>query len=82
MARDSLAKTAAPLVVLAALGVYGIQSKSAEQEQAANPSEFGVYYRYCSDVRAAGKAPIRRGDPGYGAHLDRDDDGIACEPYY
>src|SRR5262245_47133992 len=23
-----------------------------------------VYYRYCADVRAAGAAPIRRGDPG------------------
>ena len=37
-----------------------------------------VYYDNCSEVRAAGKAPIRRGDPGYGSHLDGDDDGIAC----
>ncbi|WP_241212473.1 excalibur calcium-binding domain-containing protein [Sphingomonas sp. ABOLG] len=22
---------------------------------------------------------MRRGDPGYGPHLDRDDDGIGCE---
>ncbi|MFC4594438.1 excalibur calcium-binding domain-containing protein [Sphingobium tyrosinilyticum] len=21
------------------------------------------------------------GQPGYGAHLDRDGDGVACEPY-
>ena len=41
----------------------------------------GVYYRYCSDARRAGAAPIRRGEPGYSAHLDRDGDGIACEPY-
>ena len=41
----------------------------------------GVYYKYCSHARAAGAAPIRRGQPGYGAHLDRDGDGIACEPY-
>jgi hypothetical protein len=39
------------------------------------------YYRYCSDARAAGAAPLRRGDPGYASHLDRDNDGIACEPY-
>ena len=26
-------------------------------------------------------APIRRGEPGYADHLDRDGDGIACEPY-
>ena len=37
------------------------------------------YYKNCDAVRAAGKAPIRRGDPGYGRHLDRDDDGVGCE---
>lgn len=38
-----------------------------------------VYYKNCTAVRAAGAAPIRRGDPGYGSHLDRDGDGVACE---
>ena len=38
-----------------------------------------THYDNCSEVRAAGNAPIRRGDPGYGPHLDGDDDGIACE---
>ena len=38
-----------------------------------------VYYANCTAVRAAGAAPIRRGQPGYGSHLDRDNDGIACE---
>ncbi|MFD5618641.1 excalibur calcium-binding domain-containing protein [Streptomyces yangpuensis] len=38
-----------------------------------------VSYRNCDAVRAAGAAPIRRGDPGYGRHLDRDGDGIGCE---
>ncbi|MEQ4300805.1 excalibur calcium-binding domain-containing protein [Plantactinospora sp. B6F1] len=38
-----------------------------------------VYYKNCSAVRAAGAAPIRRGDPGYGRHLDRDGDGVGCE---
>ncbi|KAB8185251.1 calcium-binding protein, partial [Lysobacter maris] len=28
---------------------------------------------------AAGAAPVRRGDPGYARHLDRDGDGIGCE---
>ena len=37
------------------------------------------YYRNCAAVRAAGKAPLMRGSPGYAPHLDRDDDGIACE---
>ncbi|THA85411.1 excalibur calcium-binding domain-containing protein [Streptomyces sp. A0592] len=38
-----------------------------------------VSYNNCAAVRAAGAAPIRRGDPGYGRHLDRDGDGVACE---
>lgn len=41
----------------------------------------GVAYPNCAAARAAGDAPVRRGQPGYGAHLDRDGDGIACEPY-
>lgn len=36
-------------------------------------------YRNCSEARAAGAAPLRRGQPGYSARLDRDGDGIACE---
>jgi hypothetical protein len=35
----------------------------------------------CAEARAAGAAPVRRGEPGYGPHLDRDNDGIGCEPY-
>lgn len=35
----------------------------------------------CAAARAAGAAPVRRGDPGYGPHLDRDNDGVGCEPY-
>lgn len=33
----------------------------------------------CAAARAAGAAPVRRGDPGYSSRLDRDGDGIACE---
>ncbi|WP_227997464.1 excalibur calcium-binding domain-containing protein [Nocardia australiensis] len=39
----------------------------------------GVYYKNCDAVRNAGQAPLHRGEPGYAAHLDRDNDGIACE---
>ncbi len=35
----------------------------------------------CAEARAAGAAPVRRGEPGYGPHLDRDNDGVGCEPY-
>jgi hypothetical protein len=33
----------------------------------------------CAEARAAGAAPVRRGDPGYGPHLNRDGDGVGCE---
>ncbi|WEV58879.1 DUF1524 domain-containing protein [Bifidobacterium sp. ESL0728] len=38
-----------------------------------------VYYQNCAAVRAAGKAPIYAGQPGYRAALDRDHDGVGCE---
>lgn len=37
------------------------------------------YYSNCSAARAAGAAPLRRGEPGYRSGLDRDGDGVACE---
>lgn len=38
-----------------------------------------VAYKNCAEVRAAGKAPLHRGEPGYSAELDRNGDGVACE---
>lgn len=38
-------------------------------------------FRNCAEARVAGAAPVYRGEPGYGEHLDRDNDGIGCEPY-
>lgn len=38
-----------------------------------------VYYKNCTEARAAGAAPIYKGSPGYGTHLDRDGDGIGCD---
>lgn len=52
------------------------------QQPASNTSSGGganVYYENCDAARAAGAAPVRRGDPGYGSHLDRDGDGSGCE---
>lgn len=37
------------------------------------------YYSNCSAARAAGAAPLHRGEPGYRSGLDRDGDGVACE---
>jgi len=46
---------------------------------AGKPGGGAVYYENCDAARAAGAAPVRAGDPGYGSHLDRDGDGSACE---
>jgi hypothetical protein len=43
------------------------------------PPAPAVYYANCSAARAAGAAPLFRGEPGYRSALDRDSDGIACE---
>ena len=45
----------------------------------APPAGASTYYANCDAVRAAGAAPIHRGDPGYASKLDRDGDGIGCE---
>ena len=44
-----------------------------------NRRDGSVYYPNCATARAAGAAPVRRGEPGYGRHLDRDNDGVGCE---
>lgn len=38
-----------------------------------------VFYKNCDAVRAAGAAPLFRGQPGYSRDLDGDGDGVACE---
>lgn len=43
------------------------------------PAPSNVYFKNCDAARAAGAAPVRVGDPGYGTHLDRDRDGVGCE---
>ncbi|MFI6362775.1 excalibur calcium-binding domain-containing protein [Nocardia sp. NPDC050630] len=37
------------------------------------------YYTDCDQVRAEGKLPLYRGQPGYNPYLDPDGDGIACD---
>lgn len=38
-----------------------------------------THFDNCDAAIAAGAAPVRVGDAGYGPHLDRDGDGVACE---
>ncbi|MGB8954444.1 MAG: thermonuclease family protein [Tumebacillaceae bacterium] len=54
------------------------QPKPAPAPQPA-PAPSDVFYKNCTEVKAAGKAPLHVGDPGYAKKLDRDGDGIACE---
>lgn len=64
-----------------------VNATSAPVEPAPKPSPPAVtssgggdiYYQNCTAVRAAGTAPLYRGQPGYRSALDRDGDGIACE---
>ncbi len=55
----------------------GASASAKRQLLSARPG--GNAFANCSMARAAGAAPVRRGDPGYGSHLDRDNDGIGCE---
>lgn len=44
------------------------------------PAPQGGSFRNCAAARAAGvRTPIHRGEPAYAPHLDRDNDGVACE---
>lgn len=45
----------------------------------ATPASDGAGYPSCDAARAAGAAPLHRGEPGYDASLDGDGDGVACE---
>ncbi|QOD04297.1 excalibur calcium-binding domain-containing protein [Pseudarthrobacter sp. BIM B-2242] len=38
-----------------------------------------AYYANCAAAKAAGAAPLYRGQPGYRAGMDGDSDGVACE---
>lgn len=56
-------------------------SAKSETNSLSSPQGFttGRAFRNCAEARAAGAAPVRRGEPGYGPHLDRDNDGVGCE---
>ncbi len=82
MARDSILKAAVPLVALTFYGIYNLPPLTREERANAAAVEQSVYYSGCNEVRAAGKAPLYRGSPGYREGMDGDGDGVACEPYH
>ena len=48
---------------------------------APQPAPAEIHFRNCKEARAAGYSHMRRGEPGYALHLDRDGDGIACDKH-
>jgi Excalibur calcium-binding domain len=51
----------------------------AEENRKKEEAAASVYYKNCDAARDAGAAPVHRGEPGYGKHLDRDGDGTGCD---
>lgn len=56
-----------------------VDSPQAEAYRPASRRGASGAFADCSAARAAGAAPVRRGDPGYSRRLDRDGDGVGCE---
>lgn len=89
--RMQLLVMSALLGVLISIAGYGLVKTQQNQEEQtsllrsavseinATPAPVPGYYRNCAQARASGAAPVFSGDPGYGAHLDRDGDGVGCE---
>ena len=61
--------------VLAPVRVTEPASPAASPSPSSGPDAFAS----CDAARAAGAAPLHRGDPGYSPQLDGDGDGVACE---
>ncbi|MEB9880374.1 MULTISPECIES: excalibur calcium-binding domain-containing protein [Bacillus] len=53
--------------------------ESKPEEQPKQPEKNNVVYENCTQVKKAGKAPIKQGEPEYSSKLDKDGDGIACD---
>lgn len=60
-------------------GDYHCHRAPAQSSSSQRVPTRGGAYANCAAARAAGAAPVRRGEPGYGPHLDRDNDGVGCE---
>ncbi|WP_242238019.1 excalibur calcium-binding domain-containing protein [Bacillus cereus group sp. BfR-BA-01316] len=55
------------------------QKAQQAQAQPAAGNNSNTYFKNCTEVKNAGKAPLYRDQPGYSSKLDRDGDGVACE---
>ncbi|MFB7477741.1 excalibur calcium-binding domain-containing protein [Streptomyces anulatus] len=68
-------------VTAAASGTTSTPASNASNPASEATAPAPAYYENCDAVRAAGAAPVEEGDPGYAPHLDRDGDGVGCEPW-
>lgn len=70
-------------IIAAAAAVFVITFIETEPHGAAKDAvvQLSTYYSGCNEARAAGAAPLYRGQAGYRKEMDGDGDGIACEPY-
>lgn len=69
----------APVRAFSSAGIGSGGDGGSRTSAKSSRSSGSVYYRNCSAARAAGAAPVYRGEPGYARRLDRDGDGVGCE---
>ncbi|WP_119295875.1 excalibur calcium-binding domain-containing protein [Streptomyces sp. YIM 130001] len=72
-------ETARATVTAAPAGGGNTRTAGGSSGGEGSPGSAEVSYGNCSEARAAGAAPVHRGEPGYGRHLDRDGDGVGCD---
>lgn len=80
----SVLRTTGFAAILAAIGLTNFAGPDLRSLLSffSGPAYSGPPPRNCAEARARGIAPMSRWHPAYSAHLDRDGDGIACEPYF
>lgn len=86
--KGAFAAQMAGVAVVAGIAAFGAAPEIKSQWALATKTpeeiaaiEASAYYPNCDAARAAGVAPIYRGQPGYREGMDGDLDGEACEPY-
>ena len=78
-AAASASASAAAEAAASAAAEQPAQEQPAQEPQSEPEEQALTYYANCTEAKAAGAAPLYRGEPGYRDKLDRDHDGIACE---
>ncbi|MEU1044620.1 excalibur calcium-binding domain-containing protein [Streptomyces sp. NPDC005897] len=60
-------------ITVAALALAALPAAAAQAHDGAHP------FKNCTEAYDAGYSNIEKGDEHYGAHLDRDKDGVGCD---